>query len=59
MLEEKVRKRKKSKEKLTQKMKGRRPRRESCVSERQEEAEARQGYRLGELERRFGFKPNG
>jgi hypothetical protein len=27
------------------------------LSEKQEEAEARQNFRSGELERRFGFKP--
>ncbi len=57
MPEEKARKRKKPKEKSKQKMKGRPPQGESCLSERQEEAKARQGYRFGELERRFGFKP--
>jgi hypothetical protein len=57
MSEEKARKRKKSKEKLKLDMKVRRPRRESGLSERQEEAEARQSFRLGELERRFNYKP--
>jgi hypothetical protein len=56
MTEAKVPKRKLTKRKRTQKVKPARPARKFQLSEKQEEAEARQGYRSGELERRFGFK---
>jgi len=43
----------KSKHKSNRRVKVRQPERKSQPSERQEEAEARQGYRSGELERRL------